>query len=145
MLRLRLTALGQILPSRREHSPKCSTPFATDDRQKYAQPRSTRPFFLRQVEDNSSHWATKSSYYPWYFTCSFGKFCSTSVSGEEDIEDMMPRKRKEEKHTRRPFKRTKRGRQMASFQRWARSRSLILIFKITTGDLDLFGEKDHQW
>ena len=26
-----------------------------------------------------------------------------------------------------------------------RSRSLILIFKITTGDLDLFGEKDHQW
>ena len=26
-----------------------------------------------------------------------------------------------------------------------RSRSLILIFKITTGDLDLLGGKDHQW
>ena len=28
-------------------------------------------------------------------------------------------------------------------QRWARSRSLILIFKITTGDLDLLGDLDH--
>ena len=26
-----------------------------------------------------------------------------------------------------------------------RSRSLILIFKLTTGDLDLLGGKDHQW
>ena len=28
-------------------------------------------------------------------------------------------------------------------QRWARSRSLILIFKITTGDLDLLGDLDQ--
>ena len=30
-----------------------------------------------------------------------------------------------------------------SIQRWARSRSLILIFKITTGDLDLLGDLDQ--
>ena len=31
----------------------------------------------------------------------------------------------------------------AAEQRWARSRSLILIFKITTGDLDLLGDLDQ--